>query len=95
MRNRSPIERIVDRACGIPDDYEPPPRVTLECSGCKRTKDAAMDPTDPTGTARVVMRCPECAGGDFSMVDYFNKDGQQIDLEGKVIAPASTTTRDP
>ena len=90
MRNRSPMERMVDRACGIPDDYEPPARVTLECGKCKRTKSAPLDPTDPPGTARISMLCPECAGGDHSLVDYFDAGGRQIDLEGH---PMSRTRR--
>ena len=75
---RTPIQRMVDRACGIPDDYEPPPRVTLECHKCGKTKDAEMDKTDPPGTAKVRMLCPACANGDFSMIDYFDKNGKQL-----------------
>lgn len=78
MRNRSPIERAVDRACGIPDDWEPPARITLRCPKCKKEKDAALDPTDPPGTVLVLTQCPECVGGDFGTVDYFDKDGKQI-----------------
>ena len=76
--NRTPIQRMVDRACGLPDDWQPSPRVMLECSSCKRTKSAEVDPTDPPGTAKIVMLCPECAKGDFSMIEYFDKDGKQI-----------------
>lgn len=75
---RSPVERMVDRACGIPDDWVPPPRVTLECSRCGKKKDVAMDATDPPGTARIRMLCPECAKGDRSMIDYFDKNGKQL-----------------
>jgi hypothetical protein len=87
VKNRSPIERMVDRACGVPDDYEPPPRVLLECPGCRKTKNIALDQTDPPGTARVLTQCPECVKGDFSSVEYFNAKGQQIDLDGKPILP--------
>lgn len=89
--SRSPIERMVDRACGIPDDYEPPPRVTLRCPMCKREKDAAIDPTDPPGTKLVLTQCPECVGGDFSTVDYFDSNGRQIDLHGKPMKNSSST----
>lgn len=85
MRNRSPIQQMVDRACGIPEGWEPPARVTLRCPKCKREKDAAIEPTDPKGTTLVVTQCPECVGGDFSTVDYFDKDGKQL------LVPASTT----
>lgn len=80
MRNRSPIERMVDEACGVPADYVPPPRVTLECNVCSKTKSVPIDPTDPPGTAKVRMPCPECAKGDRVMIDYFDKDGKQIGL---------------
>jgi len=78
MRNRTPVGMMVDRACGIPDDYVPPARVTLECNVCGKTKNAAIDPTDPPGTAKIRMACPECAKGDSSMIDYYDKDGKQL-----------------
>ena len=93
MKPRSPIEMMVDRACGVPDDYVPPPRVTLECSGCKRTKSAPVDPTDPPGTARIVMLCPECAKGDRSLIDYYDKDGRQIDPDGKPMSRPQSTRK--
>jgi hypothetical protein len=72
---------------GVPDDHKPPPRVMLECTRCKRTKSAALDATDPPGCATIKMLCPECSKGDFSLVDYFDNDGRQIDLEGKPMHP--------
>jgi hypothetical protein len=52
--------------------------IKLECTGCGKTKSAAKDDTDPQGTAKIRMLCPECAAGDFSMIDYFDKDGRQL-----------------
>lgn len=52
--------------------------IILECTGCKRTAGGLNDPTDPPGTHKVRTLCPECAKGDFSMVDYFDKDGKQL-----------------
>ena len=52
--------------------------VTLECGKCGVENLAPLDPTDPPGTARIKTLCPECAGGDFSLVDYFDKDGKQL-----------------
>jgi hypothetical protein len=86
MRNRSPIERMVDQACGIPDDYESPPQVTLRCPKCKKEKQAALDPTDLPGTAVVLTQCPECVGNERSSVYYFDKSGKQLyvgDSNGK------------
>lgn len=78
MRNRSPIERMVDSACGVPDDYTPPPRVTLRCPNCKRTMSAAMEKIDPPGTAVVETCCPNCAGNERREVFYYDKDGKQL-----------------
>jgi hypothetical protein len=57
--------------------------VNLECTGCGRKRSAERDATDPPGTALIKMLCPECAKGDRSLIDYFDKGGRQIDLEGK------------
>jgi hypothetical protein len=52
--------------------------IALECPKCGLEKSAPLDPTDPPGTARIKTLCPECAGGDFSLVDYFDKGGKQL-----------------
>jgi hypothetical protein len=52
--------------------------VLLQCGKCGLEKPAPLDPTDPPATARIKTLCPECAGGDFSLVDYFDKSGAQI-----------------
>ena len=87
MRHRSPIEMMVDKACGFDPNAPQPPRVTLRCPKCKKEKDAAMDQTDPPGTAVVLTQCPECVGGDFSTVDYFDKDGKEASAvqEGRLV----------
>lgn len=56
--------------------------VTLQCPKCGTKKGAPLDPTDPPGTKTVRMLCPECCGGDFSLVDYFDKDGHQLLVDG-------------
>lgn len=52
--------------------------VTLRCSKCRVEKLTEKEASDPEGTAVVLTLCPECAGGDFSLVDYFDKDGKQL-----------------
>ena len=52
--------------------------VLLQCGKCGLEKPAPLDPTDPPATTRIKTLCPECAGGDFSLVDYFDKDGNQL-----------------
>jgi hypothetical protein len=52
--------------------------VTLRCTGCKKEHRAEADPTDPPGTALIRLLCPECNGGDFSMIEYFDKSGKQL-----------------
>lgn len=52
--------------------------VKLECTGCGLKKTAKREPTDPPRTALIKMLCPECAQGDFSLIDYFDKDGKQL-----------------
>lgn len=58
--------------------------VTMRCPTCKLEKQAPRDATDPKGTAVVVCLCPECAGGDFSLVDYFDANGKQLDVPSDI-----------
>jgi hypothetical protein len=87
MKPRSPLDKMIDRACGLPDGWENdpkynPPQVTLECKKCKKTKRVAKDKTDPEGTARVLMQCPECNPGDFDEPAYFDNNGKEIVWKG-------------
>lgn len=90
--SRSPIEMMVDRACGF-DPLKPYPRVTLRCPKCRREQSAATDPTDPPNTAVVLCVCPKCHDGSKVEVDYFDAKGRQIDLEGKPMKNARASTR--
>ena len=93
---RTPLEIMIDRACGIPDSEASattpllalvdrakgipthPDSILLHCIACGRRKQARRDPTDPPGTAVVQARCPECVGGDFDEVLYFDASGKHI-----------------
>lgn len=59
--------------------------VTLECPICRRTKETLPDATDPPGTARVVTVCDRCPE-EGRLIDYFNAKGQQLNLDGSVMA---------
>lgn len=81
-RPLSPIEMMVDKACGFDRAAaEKRPTVTLRCPKCEATKVADVDPTDPPGTAVVEVQCPECVGGDFDEVIYYNAAGEQLGLD--------------
>lgn len=56
-------------------------KVILECPHCGRTMNSCADKTDPPGTVKVVSTCDKCPE-DAAIVDYFNAEGKQIDLEG-------------
>lgn len=81
-RQLSPIEMMVDRACGFDREAaEKRPTVTLRCPKCQRTRAADQDATDPPGTAVVQAQCPECVGGDFDEPLYFDASGKQLGIE--------------
>ena len=64
--------------CGKPKNQGCACWVLLECGGCGKKKYAERDETDPKGTERIRMLCPECAKGDCSLIDYFDKNGRQL-----------------
>jgi hypothetical protein len=86
------FDKLPCSVCGTPRDVGCDCWVELHCTKCGKNKMAQRDPTDPPGTAKVKMLCPECAGGDRSLIDYFDKLGRQIDLEGKPMRVSSSTT---
>jgi hypothetical protein len=55
--------------------------VMLRCPHCGRTMEVDPDPTDPPGTAVVSSTCDRCPD-DATIIDYFDAQGRQIDLEG-------------
>ena len=85
---RSPIETMIDRACGFDQSAPRPVRdlVILRCPICKKEKKVDRHKSDPPGCTVVETACPDCSrSGDFEIVDYFNAAGAQIDCDGKVI----------
>jgi hypothetical protein len=80
-RGLSPIEMMIDKACGFDRaNFTPPPQVTLRCPNCKNEKRVALDKTDPPNVAVVETACPKCsADGDFESVLYFDAQGKQLE----------------
>lgn len=79
---RSPIEMMIDKACGITEPLEPVEMITLRCPECGREKSAEKHFTDLPGTAVVVAHCDKCPCEDNGVYPtYFAADGTQI-LEG-------------
>lgn len=53
--------------------------ITLRCPTCGLTKDKAKrDPSDPPTAVIMETQCPECVGSNFSFVEYFDADGNQV-----------------
>lgn len=77
---RSPIEIMIDRACGIPDGpaRHPVERVTLFCPSCKSWKLVEKHESDPEGTSEVHVLCPDCHDGEFDDPRYFNSHGDEL-----------------
>ena len=72
----SPLDRLIDQACGI----KPGAFVTMRCPTCRTEKQAPRHETDPEGTAVVQADCPGCAraGGKDYAVQYFGADGREL-----------------
>ena len=80
-RAMTPMERAVDIAIfgKVLGDGTVPRTVTLRCPKCLKTKQAKMQDSDPEGTARVDIQCPECNGGDFDTPRYFDETGKELE----------------
>ncbi len=77
-RPQTPIERAITKATGGNPSDLVPVMVTMRCPQCKRTQSAPADKSDPEGTSVVRCLCPECCGGDFSEVSYFDASGNAL-----------------
>ena len=82
---RTPIEIMIDRACGITErDTHAVVALShwimMHCPTCGREQYARRHWTDPPGTAVVQARCPECIGVDGDEVIYFDAQKQQLTI---------------
>src|SRR5271156_5863558 len=57
MRKLSPIEMMVDKACGFDRAAFEKSLVTLKCLVCKREKRVEREKTDPRGAAAIELCC--------------------------------------
>ncbi len=69
MRPRTPIDRMIDAACGIDPDRG---YVILTCPDCDRVKKVVRDETDHPKAAYVSYPCPGCRGESEPEVEYFD-----------------------
>lgn len=88
FRAPSAIDLAIDRATGNPGLRWVRRSVMLECRHCERRQPAPMDETDAPGTARVVCVCDRCPQEDNGLIDYFDAQGRQLDLEGRPMGHA-------
>ncbi len=58
QRQRSPIEMMVDQACGF--DPSKHRMILLKCPACGKSKTVERDDTDPEDAEAVVFSCPAC-----------------------------------
>ena len=83
MRPLSPIERMVDAACGyVPGKPTVSKTILLRCPKCKRTKRVAKDKLEPKTAVELVLECPDCfREGTFEDPRYLDKNRKDITHE--------------
>jgi hypothetical protein len=73
----TPIEMMIDRACGIIPGSGPG-TVILRCPKCNREKRVLKDKSDPAETYIIEATCDKCESPGFDEVIYFDEIGRQI-----------------
>jgi hypothetical protein len=87
-RPLSPIERMIDTACGIAPGSRPPPAprrtIVLECPTCGEAKMVFFaDPIDPPAAVRATFPCGcgACRATEADEVHYFDAEGRELDIQ--------------
>ena len=75
---RSPLERMVDGACGVPEGFVPPPRITLRCPKCEKEARVLKMRSDPPPAELLVLPCTDCHGPDYEEWFYYDANGEHI-----------------
>jgi hypothetical protein len=78
---RSPLERMIDAACGRDPGWRPTralQSVTLRCPRCTRCATVPRHETDAPGTAIVEYPCHDCHPAPDEAVHYFDIQGHAI-----------------
>jgi hypothetical protein len=73
---RSPIEILIDRACGISD----PPKVdllTLRCPTCGKERHDTREWYDPPAAAVMLFPCQQCRTADAE-VRWVDASGREV-----------------
>lgn len=76
---------MIDQATGYKPEPPPEGKIRLYCRQCGRSQYVDKDETDPPNVAIIDVDCPDCNDGDRELVDYFNAEGHQIDLDGNLL----------
>lgn len=77
-RPLSPIEIMIDRACGVTVNVSAPSRITLRCPACKVEKSVVRTLLDPTDASVVVFPCPKCFVAETATIEYFDAGGKAL-----------------
>lgn len=78
MRARTPIEMMVDKACGFDPAKTSEPPVILRCPKCGCSKTTVRSDADPIGTREVIAMCPKCVETGPYLTTCLDKDGKEI-----------------
>lgn len=79
---RSPIERMIDEACGFDAKAALPSRlVWIQCPRCSKRRATRRAKTDPTGAATVIFPCPDCPPQEGYEVAYLDAEGRPLEAE--------------
>ena len=88
MTGRSPIEIMINQACGVPKGWTPPPAkplpLVIRCpvDGCGREKPCRRLSHDPKNTAVVVYPCPAHGKRRAEVLPrYLDTAGAEIEVQ--------------
>lgn len=54
---RTPLEKMIDEACGVPADFKPKRRIKLHCPKCGKWGSCDAEENDPEV---LEIECPKC-----------------------------------
>lgn len=79
---RSPIEQMIDRACGYtPSDTGHPVIIILACPHCLTQRSTTIDASFPPETRRVQYPCPTCQKSHGETIEFFDGVGRRLKPE--------------
>lgn len=81
FRLASPIEKMIDEACGITNPTGPV-MVLMSCRKCNHSKWIVIHESFPEGTAEIRFECLGCETGckcvNFGRMDFYDKVGRRL-----------------